>query len=70
MRKALSLTTLSALFFTVLCEFRSQTFDLPSLLIHSDNIYLLRKIPTNLICQLSPGWSEVRYLIDSGTKII
>ncbi|RCN30574.1 hypothetical protein ANCCAN_23649 [Ancylostoma caninum] len=68
MRKAFSLTTLSALFFTVLCEFRSQTFDLPSLLIHSDNIYLLRKVPTNLICQLSPGWSEVCYFTDYVTE--
>ncbi|KAK6761764.1 hypothetical protein RB195_022735 [Necator americanus] len=50
-----------ALFFSVVCEFRSQTFDLPSLLIHTDHIYLLRKLPTNLLCQLSPGWSEARF---------
>ncbi|KJH47133.1 immunoglobulin domain protein [Dictyocaulus viviparus] len=41
----------------------SETFDLPSLLIYADQSYLLRKHPTNLSCQLSPGWSEVRLFI-------
>ncbi|KAE9413398.1 hypothetical protein Angca_007040, partial [Angiostrongylus cantonensis] len=38
-----------------------ETFDLPSLFIHTDQIYLLRKLPTNLSCQLSPGWSEAKF---------
>ncbi|KAJ1360761.1 hypothetical protein KIN20_019815 [Parelaphostrongylus tenuis] len=38
-----------------------KTFDLPSLFIHTDQIYLLRKHPTNLSCQLSPGWSEAKF---------
>ncbi|ETN68220.1 hypothetical protein NECAME_05701 [Necator americanus] len=46
---------------TILLQFKVETFDLPSLLIHTDHIYLLRKLPTNLLCQLSPGWSEARF---------
>ncbi|KAK5983356.1 hypothetical protein GCK32_002742, partial [Trichostrongylus colubriformis] len=55
----LFITTLVSLFISgTICEYRSRTFDLPSLLIHTDQLYLLRKLPTNLSCQLSPGWSE------------
>ncbi|WKY14179.1 hypothetical protein Q1695_000045 [Nippostrongylus brasiliensis] len=57
----LIIATLALIIPTTLGEYRSQTFDLPSLLIHTDQIYLLRKLPTNLSCQLSPGWSEAKF---------
>uniref|UniRef100_A0A1I7X975 Ig-like domain-containing protein n=1 Tax=Heterorhabditis bacteriophora TaxID=37862 RepID=A0A1I7X975_HETBA len=58
---------------TVRSELRSQTFDLPSLIIHVDQSYLLRKVPRILSCQLSPGWSEAKldtvYWIKDGEKL-
>ncbi|PAV89254.1 hypothetical protein WR25_21221 [Diploscapter pachys] len=48
------------LFDYVDAELRSQTFDLPSLWVHVDQLYLIKRNPTNLSCQLSPGYSEAK----------
>ncbi|CAB3400452.1 unnamed protein product [Caenorhabditis bovis] len=43
-------------------ELRSQIYELPSLLVETDQAYLQKKIPTNLTCELSAGYSEARIL--------
>uniref|UniRef100_A0A1I7TR68 Vascular endothelial growth factor receptor 2 n=2 Tax=Caenorhabditis tropicalis TaxID=1561998 RepID=A0A1I7TR68_9PELO len=41
-------------------ELESQLFDLPSLNVQTDQLYLHKKFSTNLSCELSAGYSEAR----------
>eukprot|EP00081_Caenorhabditis_elegans_P002595 NP_001024778.2 neuRonal IGCAM [Caenorhabditis elegans] len=44
----------------VVNELESQLFDLPSLNVNTDQLYLHKKNATNLTCELSAGYSEAR----------
>lgn len=46
--------------FTLKLSFFSELFDLPSLNVETDQLYLHKKNSTNLTCELSPGYSEAR----------
>ncbi|CAI2355933.1 unnamed protein product [Caenorhabditis sp. 36 PRJEB53466] len=60
LRTLLLSSLLSFPLISAIYELRSQLFDLPSLNVETDQLYLYKRTSTNLTCELSAGYSEAR----------